>query len=71
VTFATKARNRLDIVKRDDLSLTLTALHPDIQTFANVHQAQETLNTRYTQKNGAVSIVKTIETAPLFCVHPV
>jgi hypothetical protein len=27
--------------------------------------------TRYTQKNGAVSIVKTIETAPFFCVYPV
>jgi hypothetical protein len=27
--------------------------------------------TGYTQKNGAVSIVKTIETAPFFCVYPV
>ena len=27
--------------------------------------------TAYTQKNGAVSIAKTIETAPLFCVYPV
>ena len=27
--------------------------------------------TGYTQNNGAVSIVKTIETAPFFCVHPV
>jgi hypothetical protein len=27
--------------------------------------------TEYTQTNGAVSIVKTIETAPLFCVYPV
>jgi hypothetical protein len=27
--------------------------------------------TEYTQKNGAVSIVFTIETAPLFCVYPV
>jgi hypothetical protein len=29
------------------------------------------LKYRYTQKNGAVSIVKTIETAPFFCVYPV
>jgi hypothetical protein len=28
-------------------------------------------NTGYTQNNGAVSIVKTIETAPFFCVYPV
>ena len=28
-------------------------------------------NTGYTQKNGTVSIVKTIETAPFFCVYPV
>jgi hypothetical protein len=28
-------------------------------------------NTEYTQKNGAVSIVFTIETAPLFCVYSV
>jgi hypothetical protein len=27
--------------------------------------------TEYTQNNGAVSIVKTIETAPFFCVYPV
>jgi hypothetical protein len=27
--------------------------------------------TEYTQKNGAVSIVNTIETAPYFCVYPV
>ena len=27
--------------------------------------------TGYTQKNGAVTIVKTIETAPFFCVYPV
>jgi hypothetical protein len=27
--------------------------------------------TGHTQKNGAVSIVFTIETAPLFCVYPV
>ena len=28
-------------------------------------------NTGYTQKNGSVSIVKTIETAPFFCVYSV
>jgi hypothetical protein len=28
-------------------------------------------STGYTQKDGAVSIVKTIDTAPLFCVYPV
>ena len=28
-------------------------------------------DTEYTQKNGADSIVKTIETAPFFCVYPV
>jgi hypothetical protein len=27
--------------------------------------------TEYTQKNGTVSIVKTIETVPFFCVYPV
>jgi hypothetical protein len=27
--------------------------------------------TGYTQKNGAVSVVKTIETAPFFCVYSV
>jgi hypothetical protein len=30
-----------------------------------------TTNTGHTQNNGAVSIVNTIETAPLFCVYPV
>jgi hypothetical protein len=30
-----------------------------------------TFCTGYTQKNGAVSIVKTIKTAPFFCVYPV
>jgi hypothetical protein len=29
------------------------------------------LNTGHTQKNDAVSIAFTIETAPLFCVYPV
>jgi hypothetical protein len=29
------------------------------------------LNTGYTQKNGAVSIIIHIETAPFFCVCPV
>jgi hypothetical protein len=34
-------RNRLD-VRRDDLRLSLTALQPDIQKLASVHQAQGT-----------------------------
>jgi hypothetical protein len=29
------------------------------------------ITTGYTQKNGAVSIVKTIENAPFICVYPV
>jgi hypothetical protein len=33
--------------------------------------ANTSRNTGYTQKNGADSIVNTIETAPLFCVYPV
>jgi hypothetical protein len=31
---------------------------------------EKTRNTGYTQKNSAVSIVFTIEAAPLFCVYP-
>ena len=34
-------------------------------------ESVEHQNTGYTQKNGAVSIVFTIATAPLFCVYPV
>jgi hypothetical protein len=37
-----KVRNRLDIVKSDDLHLSLTSLQPAIQKLASVHQAQGT-----------------------------
>jgi hypothetical protein len=37
-----KVRNRLDVVKKDDLRLSLTTLQPDIQQLSTVHQAQET-----------------------------
>jgi hypothetical protein len=37
-----KARNRLDVVWGDDVRLSLTALQPDIQKLASVHQAQGT-----------------------------
>jgi hypothetical protein len=38
----TKVRNRLDVVKRSDLGLSLTTLQPDTQKLASVHQAQAT-----------------------------
>jgi hypothetical protein len=43
---------------------------------ANIYFAATKPNARdnytgYTQKNGAVSVAKIIETAPLFCVYPV
>ena len=34
-------------------------------------QCESHINTGHTEKNGAVSIVFTIETAPFFCVYPV
>jgi hypothetical protein len=34
--------NCLDVVRRDDLCLSLTTLQPDIQKFANVYQAHGT-----------------------------
>jgi hypothetical protein len=40
--FLSKARNRLDVVRGDDVRLSLTALQPDIQKLASVHQAQGT-----------------------------
>ncbi|XP_068233580.1 SCAN domain-containing protein 3-like [Palaemon carinicauda] len=33
-----KARNRLDIVKRDDFQLSLTSMEPDIKKLAEQHQ---------------------------------
>jgi hypothetical protein len=38
-----KVRNRLDVVKRGDLRVSLTTLQLDIQKLASVHQAQRTL----------------------------
>lgn len=35
-----KARNRLDIVKRGDLRLSLTSMEPDINKLAAQHQPQ-------------------------------
>jgi hypothetical protein len=37
-----KLHNRLDVVKRGDLCLSLTTLQPDIQRLASVHQAEGT-----------------------------
>jgi hypothetical protein len=37
-----KVRNRLDVVKRNDLRSSLTTMQPDISKLASVHQAQGT-----------------------------
>jgi hypothetical protein len=43
-----------------------------VVSHANINRKWKTRpNTGHTQKNGAVSIVNTIETAPFFCVCPV